>query len=70
MSGDGQGSGARLTRAQKLFRWWYISIGLGFALLGIRAWLEGDTPWLIGLRFVIAAGFVVLGLLFFSRRER
>ena len=32
-----------------------------FALLGIEHMVIGDKPWLIGVRFVIAAGFGFLG---------
>ncbi len=48
--------------------WWYVSIGAGFALLGIRN-LIGHAPlWTVLLRWVIAAGFFILGV-FMLRRE-
>ena len=56
--------------AVKLYRWWYILIGIGFLLLGVRAWIEGDVAWRIAIRFVIAVGFIVLGLLYFRPPTR
>ena len=41
--------------------WWYIAIGVGFALLGIVNILAGGKAWLIAIRFIIAAGFALLG---------
>ena len=46
----------------KLFGWWYVSIGLGFALLAVRNYLFGARPFSIVLRAVISAGFLVLGI--------
>ena len=43
------------------FAWWYFSIALGFVLLAVSRALAGEKAWLIGLRFVIAAGFAALG---------
>jgi hypothetical protein len=37
--------------------WWYGAIALGFVLLGIDHLVMGDNPWLIAVRFAIAAGF-------------
>ena len=51
---------AERTRA-RLYGWWYVTIGLGFLLLSIRAFIVGDKPWLIALRMVIAAGYGALG---------
>lgn len=45
----------------KLFGWWYLTIGAGFLLLGVNRLLLGETAWLVSLRFLIAAGFFVLG---------
>lgn len=45
----------------KLFGWWYVTIGAGFVLLAVNRILIGGVPWLIGIRFAIAAGFFVLG---------
>jgi len=45
----------------KLFGWWYVTIGAGFFLLAVNRILVGGVPWLIGIRFAIAAGFFVLG---------
>jgi hypothetical protein len=53
-----------------LFGWWYVMIGLGFLLLAINHILVGGAPWLIGVRFVIAAGFFILGYLELSSRLR
>jgi len=44
-----------------MFGWWYLCIGLGFVLLGLRSLMRGDAAWPIALRFVIAAGFFALG---------
>lgn len=38
-----------------------MCIGLGFALLAIRSLLRGDLAFLVALRFVISAGFFLLG---------
>jgi hypothetical protein len=45
-----------------MFGWWYVCIGLGFALLGVRSFLRGDRAWLIAVRVVIAVGFFALGV--------
>jgi hypothetical protein len=45
----------------RIFGWWYVTIGLGFTLLAVNRILVGGVNWLIGLRFVIAAGFFLLG---------
>ena len=37
--------------------WWYLAIAIGFAALAIDHIVVGDKPWLIGVRFIIAAGF-------------
>jgi hypothetical protein len=44
------------------FGWWYVSIGLGFALLAIRNFIYAAPLGSIVLRAVIAAGFVILGV--------
>ncbi len=46
----------------RLLGWWYVCIGLGFGILGLRNFLLGTGPWPVVLRCVIAAGFVVLGV--------
>jgi hypothetical protein len=46
----------------RLFGWWYVCIGLGFALLGVRSLVRGDRLWSIALRFAIVLGFSVLGV--------
>jgi hypothetical protein len=50
-------------RAQRWYGWWYVCIAIGFALLGIDRWLRGERLSLVALRFVIAAGFGLLGWL-------
>jgi len=47
--------------SSRLFGWWYVSIGLGFFLLGLRYLLLSQPLRLVVLRWVIAAGFLVLG---------
>jgi|GEM_PF-1348973 len=51
-------AGAR--RAAQWFGWWYLCIGVGFTLLGVRNWIAHTARWGIVMRFVIAAGFFVL----------
>jgi hypothetical protein len=47
--------------ASQWIGWWYIAIGIGFALLAISHVLTGGAVWLIALRIIVAAGFVFLG---------
>jgi hypothetical protein len=47
----------------RLLGWWYVCIGAGFLLLGVRSLLAGELFWLILLRWAIAAGFVFLGVI-------
>ncbi len=56
------------SRRPTLFGWWYLSIGAGFVLLAVNRLLVGDVPWLIGIRFLIGAGFFLLGYLELKRR--
>jgi hypothetical protein len=49
-------------RRTRMFGWWYVCLGVGFVLLGFRSLLRGDALWSIILRYVIAAGFVILGV--------
>ena len=48
---------------RRFLAWWYISIGAGFVALGARALVAGLTIWAAGLRFLIACGFLALGIL-------
>jgi hypothetical protein len=43
------------------FGWWYISIGIGFALLALRNLIAGGRLGGIILRVIIAIGFLLLG---------
>ncbi|MCE5306386.1 MAG: hypothetical protein LLG20_01975 [Acidobacteriales bacterium] len=61
MGRDGR-SPASQRRRTDLLGWWYVCIGGGFLLLGIRSLLYGQRFWLILLRWVIAAGFIFLGV--------
>lgn len=45
----------------RLFGWWYLSIGIGFALLALRNLIYGGHAFGIVLRCLIAIGFLVLG---------
>jgi hypothetical protein len=45
-----------------MFGWWYVCIGLGFALLAVRSVLRADQAWSIAVRSVIAVGFIALGV--------
>jgi len=49
--------------------WWYCAIAIGFALLAIEHMVTGDKAWLIGVRFVIAAGFGFLGWMEFHGKR-
>ena len=58
---QGSGEGGKRGRA-RVFGWWYSCIGLGFALLGLRYWIARASLYPVALRFVVAAGFVLLGV--------
>ena len=47
----------------RLFAWWYFAISAGFVLLGVNSLFLGGRLWLVVLRFGIAAGFLILGIL-------
>jgi hypothetical protein len=47
----------------RLLGWWYVSIGLGFGLLALRYLIYRAGFWSIVLRAVIAAGFLILGVI-------
>jgi len=49
-------------RRARMLAWWYICIGVVFILLGVRSLLRGDPTWPMAFRFVIAVGFIVLGI--------
>jgi hypothetical protein len=49
-------------RRARMLAWWYVCIGAAFILLGIRSAVRGDAIWPVVFRFVIAIGFVVLGI--------
>ena len=46
----------------RLFAWWYICIGLAFVALAMRALVAGAPGWGVGLRLLVAVGFVLLGI--------
>jgi uncharacterized membrane protein len=54
--------GTQKRRSSALLGWWYLTIGAGFALLGVSRMVVGESLWGVGLRWVIAAGFLLLGL--------
>jgi len=54
-------------RNGRLWGYWYLCIGLGFFLLGLRNLLAHAAPWSIALRWIIGAGFIVLGALSFKK---
>jgi hypothetical protein len=56
-------------RRNNWFRWWYVAIGVGFLLLATRALILGDTPFKVGLRYVIGVGFLLLAQLLFRGRK-
>jgi len=41
--------------------YWYICIGLGFILLGLRNLLAAAAAWTVVIRWIIGVGFIVLG---------
>jgi hypothetical protein len=49
-------------RQARMLAWWYITIGGAFILLGLRSVLRADSAWPIAFRFLIAVGFIVLGV--------
>jgi len=49
---------------------WYACIAAGFALLGLRAVLLGAPWWAAALRWIIAAGFLMLAWLEWRARRR
>jgi hypothetical protein len=51
----------RNPRTARLWGCWYICIGLGFGLLGLRNLLAQSAAWTIAIRWIIALGFIVLG---------
>jgi len=50
------------SRRMLFYGWWYVCLGVGFSLLAVRGMLFGSTPLLTFLRWTIAAGFLILGL--------
>jgi hypothetical protein len=57
-------------KRSRVLGWWYLSIGAGFLLLGLNRLLIGDRSWLAALRWLIAAGFFLLGALEVRRNRR
>jgi len=51
----------------RLLGWWYICIGLAFAVLAVRAFVAGGSG--VWLRVLVAAGFVLLGIVELRRRK-
>jgi hypothetical protein len=45
-----------------MFGWWYVCIAVGFFLLGVRNLLARAPFWTVALRWMIAAGFLALGV--------
>ena len=55
-------SGSMLNpQSGRLWAYWYVCIGLGFLLLGLRSLLAGAPPWTVALRWIIGLGFIILG---------
>jgi hypothetical protein len=57
--------GKRKPPRSRWFAWWYVSIGAGFALLGIHRLLIGERFSMVILRWLVAFGFFALGYLQF-----
>jgi hypothetical protein len=53
---------------RRLYAAWYFCIGVGFLLLGFRAYLLGATFWTVVLRWIIAVGFCLLAWLELRRK--
>jgi hypothetical protein len=49
--------------SRRILAWWYICIGVGFIALGARALIAGVEMWAVGLRWAIALGFLILGVI-------
>jgi hypothetical protein len=54
-------------KRSRVLGWWYLSIGAGFLLLGLNRLLMHDRAWLVLLRWLVAAGFFLLGGLELTR---
>jgi hypothetical protein len=59
----GRHAGVNKRLRTRLFAWWYFAIAAGFVLLAINRWMLGEHITLILLRFLIALGFLILGVL-------
>ena len=51
----------------RLLGWWYISIGLAFVALAVRAFVAGVSG--VWLRLLVAVGFVLLGIVELRRHR-
>jgi hypothetical protein len=49
-------------KSGRMFGWWYVCIGLGFAALAVRNLVAWAPRWSIILRLSIAVGFLLLGV--------
>jgi hypothetical protein len=61
---------AKSQRLAAFYGIWFLCVGAGFCLLGIRSWLEGDLGWRIAIRFLIGAGFVVAAAGYIRQAKR
>jgi hypothetical protein len=52
-----------MSQRNRLFGWWYVCIGLAFVALGARAFVARAPGWSVWLRMIVAAGFVLLGII-------
>jgi hypothetical protein len=52
----------RKHRRARMLGWWYVCIGGAFILLAARSAIRGDRLWSIGIRSVIAVGFIALAV--------
>jgi hypothetical protein len=53
----------------RLFGWWYVCIGLGFAALTLRTYIAGGRPVALLLRSIAAAGFIILGMVTLRKQD-
>jgi hypothetical protein len=49
---------------------WYVSIGIGFALLALRAYILGAGAGAVVLRLIIAVGFAALAWIQNQQRKQ
>jgi hypothetical protein len=59
-----------LKRLRRLYPWWYVSLAVGFFLLGWNQRLVSQGWGGAAIRWLIAAGFAALAWMEWKRRRR